>query len=406
MELSENTQAIVLLTAPLLLGRSSERFEVLTPSEYKKLAHFLLNLKRTPADLLKDDGLIHACSGLVEEERLRTLLGRGLLLAQALERWQVRGIWVVSRADKDYPRRFKTRFHDDAPAVLYGVGDITLADRGGLAVVGSRAVNDTLMQYTRDVGASAAAAEVAVVSGGARGIDQAAMMGALSDGGCVCAVLSDSLERAALSKNYRAYLRSSRLLLLSPFDPAAGFNVGNAMNRNKYIYALADAALVVNSDYKKGGTWAGATEQLKKYRFGPLYVRTADTEECPGLTALHELGAQVWMSPMDRAGFDAVLHATTATSVNAAQTDIFVERQEAEVAAKPLTASAPDEVADLLWQGVRQVLLKLLKTPVSIQGAAQRLQVHDTQVRDWLDRLVSEARAVKESRPVRYRLLN
>ena len=150
-------------------------------------------------------------------------------------------------------------------------------DRDGLAVVGSRAVNDTLMQYTRDVGASAAAAEVAVVSGGARGIDQAAMMGALSDGGCVCAVLSDSLERAALSKNYRAYLRSSRLLLLSPFDPAAGFNVGNAMNRNKYIYALADAALVVNSDYKKGGTWAGATEQLKKYRFGPLYVRTADT---------------------------------------------------------------------------------------------------------------------------------
>ena len=93
MELSENTQAIVLLTAPLLLGRSSERFKVLTPSEYKKLAHFLLNLKRTPADLLKDDGLIHACSGLVEEERLRTLLGRGLLLAQALERWQVRGIW-------------------------------------------------------------------------------------------------------------------------------------------------------------------------------------------------------------------------------------------------------------------------------------------------------------------------
>ena len=108
---------------------------------------------------------------------------------------------------------------------------------------------------------------------------------------------------------------------------------------------------------------------------------------------------------MDRAGFDAVLHATTATSVNAAQTDIFVERQEAEVAAKPSTASAPDEVADLLWQGVRQVLLKLLKTPVSIQGATQRLQVHDTQVRDWFDRLVSEARAVKESRPVRYRLL-
>ena len=36
------------------------------------------------------------------------------------------------------------------------------------------------------------------------------------------------------------------------------------MQRNKLIYALADAALVVNSDYEKGGTWAGAVEQLER----------------------------------------------------------------------------------------------------------------------------------------------
>ena len=34
------------------------------------------------------------------------------------------------------------------------------------------------------------------------------------------------------------------------------------MQRNKLIYALADAALVVNAEKDKGGTWNGAIEQL------------------------------------------------------------------------------------------------------------------------------------------------
>ena len=49
-----------------------------------------------------------------------------------------------------------------------------------------------------------------------------------------------------------------RLVFISPYDPAAGFSVRHAMQRNKIIYALADAALVVASDFEKGGTWAGA----------------------------------------------------------------------------------------------------------------------------------------------------
>jgi predicted Rossmann fold nucleotide-binding protein DprA/Smf involved in DNA uptake len=44
--------------------------------------------------------------------------------------------------------------------------------------------------------------------------------------------------------------------------------------RNKLIYAFADAALVVNSDLNKGGTWAGAIEQLDKLKFVPVFVRS------------------------------------------------------------------------------------------------------------------------------------
>ena len=59
--------------------------------------------------------------------RLQRLVGRGFLLSQAIERWQARAIWVVSRADAEYPRHLKARLREDAPAILYGCGDRIIA---------------------------------------------------------------------------------------------------------------------------------------------------------------------------------------------------------------------------------------------------------------------------------------
>ena len=100
------------------------------------------------------------------------------------------------------------------------------------------------------------------------------MRGALDEGGKAIGVLADSLERAAMNRENRDMLIDGQLVLVSPYDPSAGFNVGNAMQRNKLIYALADAALVVSSDFEKGGTWAGAIEQLDRLRMVPVYVRS------------------------------------------------------------------------------------------------------------------------------------
>jgi predicted Rossmann fold nucleotide-binding protein DprA/Smf involved in DNA uptake len=273
--LSPNTQAILLLTAPLLTGRSSSTPDLLTSSEYKRLARHLREIQHQPADLVSPDAeeLLRACQHLIDEDRLRRLLGRGFLLSQVIERWQARAIWVVSRADTDYPRRLKARLREDAPAVLYGCGDISLLETGGLAVVGSRHVDDALIDYALSVGHLAARANRTVISGGAKGIDQAAMRAALEAGGNVCGVLADSLEKTTMNREHRNLLLEGQLTLISPFDPSAGFNVGNAMQRNKLIYALADASLVVSSDVEKGGTWAGAIEQLDKLRFVPIYVR-------------------------------------------------------------------------------------------------------------------------------------
>ena len=127
-------------------------------------------------------------------------------------------------------------------------------------------------------------------------MDQAAMRGALNDGGAAIGVLADGLEKSVMQRENRAVLMDGRLTLISPYDPRAGFAVGNAMRRNKLIYALADAGLVVEADYDKGGTWTGAVEQLKKLRLVPVYARV-DEPGSNGLQALLKMGARSWPNP-------------------------------------------------------------------------------------------------------------
>ncbi len=111
------------------------------------------------------------------------------------------------------------------------------------------------------------------MSGGARGVDTAAMQGATEAGGVSIGVLANDLRKTSVNRQNRIGLQEGRLALISPFYPEAGFNAGNAMARHKYIYTLADQALVIDSALGSGGTWEGALEDLQQ-RWVPLYVRT------------------------------------------------------------------------------------------------------------------------------------
>lgn len=419
MSLSSNTQAILLLTAPLIAGRGDPSGDLLPPVEYKRLARFLREKQRQPADLLAPNAqeFIGECQRLIDidSDRLNRLLSRGFLLSQAIERWQMRAIWVVSRADVEYPRRLKTRLKEDAPPILYGCGETAILDSRGLAVVGSRHVDDALVAYTEDVGRLAAEAQRTIVSGGARGIDQAAMRGALEAGGRVAGVLADSLERAALNREHRNFLMDRQLVLISTYDPLAGFNVGHAMQRNKLIYALADAALVVSSDYEKGGTWAGAVEQLDKLRLVPVYVRS-NGQTGKGLEALQHKGALPWPNPKTpEALAEALAIEVSSRKVAPGQNEPFSSaREEAKQADEILRISLPINdscpslpmesplaPADELFAKVRELLgkMKTLKTDTEV---AADLRVSKSQAKEWLHRLVKEGVMEKHTKPVRY----
>jgi predicted Rossmann fold nucleotide-binding protein DprA/Smf involved in DNA uptake len=411
--LSPDTQAILLLTAPMIVGRNGPSAEVLTPAEYRRLARLLREKGRQPADLVRRDAetLVGECRTVVDRDRLRALLDRGFLLGQAVEHWQARAIWVASRADAAYPDAWKQRLDSEAPPVLYGCGNPALLRAGGLAVVGSRHADDGLIAYAEAIGKIAAGAGKTVVSGGARGIDQAAMRGALTAEGTAAGVIADSLERMALNREHRNLLMARRLVLVSPYDPASGFNVGHAMQRNKLIYALADAALVVSAEHEKGGTWAGAVEQLERFRSVPVYVRTgADTG--PGLEALGRKGALPWPDPRTAEALTAVLGA--AANVDREQRLFPVDSApEAaygglhEAAAPVPSAAAHTDTpaaspADALFATVRMLLAGMDAGKTDAEVAAE-LDVSKSQAKAWLQRLVDEGVLERVARPTRYR---
>jgi predicted Rossmann fold nucleotide-binding protein DprA/Smf involved in DNA uptake len=341
---------------------------------------------------------------------------------------------------------------EDAPAVLYGCGDISLLETGGLAVVGSRDVEDTLIEYTMAVGGLAARAGRTLVSGGAKGIDQAAMRGALEAGGTVIGVLADSLEKTAMNRDHRNLVIDGRLVLTSPYDPSAGFNVGNAMQRNKIIYALADASLVVSSNINKGGTWAGAIEQLDKLRLVPVYVRSTG-EASEGLEALRRKGAIDWPNPQDADAFEAIFDIATSTktpqvALSLGSNDVSPvapsntlpvttdtepvphaakepsqpfssprKEQHPEPKQRLPTVSEELEVtsndgdslpqaemspADALFSAARDEIQRLLKAPMKGAEVAAALEVSTAQAKAWLQRLVKEGVLEKQKKPVVY----
>ncbi len=415
---SANTRAILLLTAPLLIGSGSRSsVKPLATGEYNRLARRLQELRSRPSDLLCPgaSALLEECRYEVDSERASRLLDRGFLLSQALERWSTRALWVTSRADAEYPQRLKKRLRLQAPPILYGCGNRADLDSGGLGVVGSRNVDNTLIGYTERVGHLAADAQCRLVSGGARGVDQAAMRGALANGGTAAGVLADSLERSAVRREYRDALMDGRLVLLCPFDPVAGFLVGHAMQRNKLIYALADAVLVVNAEFKKGGTWAGAVEQLDRHRFVPVYVRTTG-EMSSGLSALQERGAYAWTDTDDPEALDSLLGAEPTAALTSDHSSLPTEApgdradasgHQAEDA-KSTRATARDlgngaTLAGELLAIARSVLPRYLDQPRTQADVAEAFGIGKNQARLWLEQFVTDGVIERLSKPLRYR---
>lgn len=444
MSISEQSQAVLLLTAWFSKPVKGEA-KPLTAKEWGRFAQWLKDKALSPAALLRSQDLSLTLEGwsdkAIDEKRIRQLLERAGALGIALEKWQRAGLWVMTRSDPDYPSRLKKLLKIDAPPVLFGSGNRQLLDQGGIAVVGSRDTSPEDLAFSTRLGGQIALAGRTVVSGGARGVDEAAMLGALEKDGTAAGVLADSLLRTSNSSKYRRALMDRNLVLVSPFNPEAGFDVGNAMARNKYIYCLANAAVVVSTSKDKGGTWSGATENLKQH-WVPLWVKS-NHDSSSGNAALVGMGAH-WLAddpPIDELAMSQEYGGKpVGSSLFDAPTSHTMVREDAALlsnereptAAESLSRSsgvvpgtagnekpATQEVArsessrpiavpatylSLYEYFLRKLEVATIERPLGADALQERLEIGKTQLSDWLKRALAEGRVEKSGKPVRYEI--
>lgn len=209
------------------------------------------------------------------------------LVAEELD---AKGIRAVTLGDDDYPSRLRSQLGRGAPALLYIAGDAAVLETPGVGVVGSRDVSDDGADAARAVAAEAVSLGLPVVSGAARGVDRLAMDAAFQSDGAVVGFPADSMERLLRQADVRRGVLDGRVVLATPYNPDARFTVGNAMGRNRLIYAQAALTVVIASADGTGGTWEGATAALDK-SYGRVAV-WAGPGAGPGNHGLVQHGAE------------------------------------------------------------------------------------------------------------------
>ena len=249
-----------------------------------------LNLSK--AELVHDHDLSEDLAGRVSE-----LVARATALAFELDRLEQSGVKSLTAFDEHYPSQWLVRLGSKAPPLMHAAGAVELLDSPGLGVVGSRDVSQAGGDIARVVARTAARRGLPLVSGGARGVDQLAMDAAFETGGAVIGILADSLLRKLKRPEVRRAVHEGNTVMCSPYAPSAPFSAGNAMGRNKLIYAQATLTVVIASDNGAGGTWSGASEALK-YGYGPVAVWRGPGEG-PGNAPLQEQGARPMLKPED-----------------------------------------------------------------------------------------------------------
>lgn len=290
--MDKNSLAILLLTNQLVRVESKPLNSRDVRAVRKQIPDIGVVTEASAHDLVAEFGLDVALA-----ERIVTLCAAVTAFVFELEKLEESGIRVISELDPLYPSRLLAKLGAKSPAYLLVAGDAELLASRARGIVGSRDVGSEALSVASAAAHAVAANGEIVVSGLAKGVDQASMFAALEAGGRTIGIPSEGLKRVAKKASIRRYVHDGAMCLISPYGPDAPFSVGRAMGRNRLIYAIAISTLVVASDDEKGGTWAGATEAMKE-NFGRVDVWMGEGTT-PGNTRLHSLGARAVRTSAD-----------------------------------------------------------------------------------------------------------
>lgn len=159
------------------------------------------------------------------------------------------GARAVFLHEPDYPPAL--REVADAPPMLWARGDLALARRPAVAVVGARDASSLGLRMTRALARGLAEAGFAVVSGLARGVDAAAHEAALASG--TVAATAGGCDVAYPPQNAGLMARMAEMgLIVSEQPMGLQPQARHFPRRNRIVSGLAQAVVVVEAAARSG----------------------------------------------------------------------------------------------------------------------------------------------------------
>jgi DNA processing protein len=182
-------------------------------------------------------------------ERLSEIPSTGRLAA-----WRGSGLRVIQPGDAEWPTQLDD-LGDTRPLQLWvrGTADIRLSCVNSVSIVGSRAATGYGNHVAIEMAAHLAERGVAVVSGGAYGIDAAAHRGALAASGVTVAVLAGGIEFGYPRGHGDLFgAIAADGALVSECPPDRGPTRPGFLVRNRIIAALSRGTVVVEAALRSG----------------------------------------------------------------------------------------------------------------------------------------------------------
>ena len=166
---------------------------------------------------------------------------------------------LLTIQDAGYPNRLRNIY--DPPCLLYVRGRLpAFDDEASIAVVGTRDCTPYGVSCAEKLGYGLAAGGAVVVSGLARGVDSAALRGALRAGGTVTAVLGNGLDVVYPPENQ--YLNedvAAAGALISEYPPGTPPEAKHFPVRNRIMSGLCLGTLVVEAPARSGALITAGT---------------------------------------------------------------------------------------------------------------------------------------------------
>jgi len=177
------------------------------------------------------------------------------------------------------------------PEVLYLRGRLPPPPR--VAVVGSRAADRYGLEIARALGAGLAAAGITVVSGGAGGVDTAALEGCLENSGRPVAVLGTGVDVAYPAVNRALFEKvAGNGALVSEYPDETPGRPAHFPKRNRIISGLSEGVVVVRAA-RKSGSLITARDAVRQGRVLMAVPGPAGEDLSAGVHQLIRQGARL-----------------------------------------------------------------------------------------------------------------